>query len=521
MMDPALLRTQIGGTPAGLLGSAGAAKTLAVPMEQAPNTQPIDPKAVTEPAGVVPPGAMGGTQRIVDQAPGTLRGGASATTEPPPQAAAKPRSDPARGQPGGRPSSNPPRVPRPSSDPPSGRNPALAGSNRPSKIPLPGSPRVAEVFSTDPVLPRPPPLGIELAGTPETRRFGSVEYSETELPKTISPPPPPPSRPPREYLPDTKYSFVDRGRSSRAPAPTPGHSLPQDANRAGRRSDAPRTYEEPQRARQPPAWAQNRVSERPPPVVERAESDLRGQSRPPPVVEAEVVQRPNASAAPPAAESITARSVPPGWSLKPSLKVENGNGVLGGLRDQIFEYARRAPCVIGVTGEYNSLEMKSMLASRLAVLLSEDGRVRVLLLEANFDFPQVHRVVAVDMPPGLGFSQQLRARLRSGVRKQWTVISCTDRLHVLAEGLVRSPGVLLSQEFADAVAELRTNYDVIVIDGPIAGLGIETKPLDAVTDGIAIAAGPGSVLRETLERGMKWFGQKKLFVAVPADGSPS
>ena len=121
------------------------------------------------------------------------------------------------------------------------------------------------------------------------------------------------------------------------------------------------------------------------------------------------------------------------------------------------------------------------------------------------------------MPHAEGFSQQLRARRRAATRTPWKVVRCSDALHVLAEGVVRSPGILLSREFADAIAELRGAYDVIVLDGPIAGLGIEIKPLDAVTDGIALVARGGTQPADALDRARGWFGRKELFAAVPAD----
>jgi Mrp family chromosome partitioning ATPase len=50
--------------------------------------------------------------------------------------------------------------------------------------------------------------------------------------------------------------------------------------------------------------------------------------------------------------------------------------------------------------------------------------------------------------------------------------------------MMRSPGLLLSKQFADCVKELRTYYDFIVIDGPTASLEVDSGALDSVTDGV-------------------------------------
>jgi len=54
---------------------------------------------------------------------------------------------------------------------------------------------------------------------------------------------------------------------------------------------------------------------------------------------------------------------------------------------------------------------------------------------------------------------------------------------------MRSPGLLLSRQFSDSLAELRHYYDFIVIDGPSASLPIESQALDAVADGVVYVCG--------------------------------
>jgi Mrp family chromosome partitioning ATPase len=133
-------------------------------------------------------------------------------------------------------------------------------------------------------------------------------------------------------------------------------------------------------------------------------------------------------------------------------------------------------------------EQKSRVAAELALALAESGHPRILLVDADLQGPRVHRLMKVDMPMTAGFSQQLRGRINGGSQR-WTVIGCTGTLHVLAEGMMRSPGLLLSQQFSDSLRELRNYYDFIIVDGPTATLKVESQALDAVSDGIVFVCG--------------------------------
>jgi Mrp family chromosome partitioning ATPase len=496
MMDPALVRTQMGGTPAGLM-------LLAAPSpEEAPKAE--EPQAIVVETSSPEPPPVRALPAVAEQPPQTLRGIHRSPSDPPaqgPAAAEAPRV----------------LIPRPhSSHPP----PAQAGR---SPSDAPAAPAAAKAA----LRPSAPPRTIDVFSPPETRdgppdtqRMGTGQGSLGTFPKTISPPPPPPSvPPPRSENSGTRYSFVDRSRASRPPmserprtpsvmplAERSGHSRPA-TGRAGT------LVEVQDLADGNGSGTTDRASIPPPPPPVTVE-ERRASRAMQPVTNArpaEVWEK--KASAPEPDEIVVSQPISTRWRMPAALS--GGNGTLAGLRDQVLEFMSRGPFVIAVTGEQACVEAKTNVAARLSGMLSNEDRARVLLVEANFDFPALHRVLSVEMPPGSGFSQQLRSRLRNG-RKPWSVVHCTTNLDVLAEGPVRSPGVLLSQEFANAIAELRTCYDVIVLDSPVSGQGMETKPINAVSDGIAIIAASQSVLKAALDRAMSRFGQKKLMVAIPA-----
>jgi Mrp family chromosome partitioning ATPase len=136
-------------------------------------------------------------------------------------------------------------------------------------------------------------------------------------------------------------------------------------------------------------------------------------------------------------------------------------------------------------------------------------------LEGDLHRPWVQRVIGVDMPISTGFSQQLNARAHGGSEQRWTVLGCSKSLHVLAEGMMRSPGLLLSKQFSDCLRELRGYYDFIVIDGPTASLEVDSGALNAVADGLlTVCPSKGSPALANMQR---LFGKKRFsaFATAP------
>ena len=213
---------------------------------------------------------------------------------------------------------------------------------------------------------------------------------------------------------------------------------------------------------------------------------------------------------PPPAENSVAivRPAPTDWRPDSSLSPPARRS----LCEQLYPLAVESCLVLLVVGVPESQEQKSRVAAELALALAESGHPRILLLEADLQGPRIHRLMNVDMPMGAGFSQQLRARINGNPERRWTVIGCNKTLHVLAEGMMRSPGLLLSQQFSDSLRDLRNYYDFIIIDGPTASLQVESQALDAVTDGVVFVCGKsGSPALATVQ---SLFRDKKIKTVV-------
>jgi Mrp family chromosome partitioning ATPase/capsular polysaccharide biosynthesis protein len=388
--------------------------------------------------------------------------------------------------------------------------------------------------------PSSPPRSVTPPGPtsspPITKRIG------TPSDPADGPTPSLPTKPPgasESDRPDTSYRFIDRGwratskrGSSRPPTrPSDDAGRPDDGGRSvsphPTELRAPPTFsrQSPAPEREPAPAAKSRT----PSATPHAHADAHATSNypgatqpgwarpsPPPAQGVgEVWAKVSRPSEPIPDDVVEPRSVPPNWSGLASRNDEPPDGQLSGLADKLTELATAHSFVVGVVSERAELEAKSGIAASLAVMTAESAP-RVLLMEANFDWPAVHRQMAVSMPNFSGFSQQMHARTRKGQKKPWIVVRCSPNLDILAEGIVRSPGVLYSQQFAEAVSELRNYYRVIVCDGPIVG-GADAKPLDAVTDGLIVVAPSQRALMNSLDNAAKWFGKKQLLAAVPAD----
>jgi len=187
------------------------------------------------------------------------------------------------------------------------------------------------------------------------------------------------------------------------------------------------------------------------------------------------------SSVPPAENTVTVvRPAPVGWAPDATLLPALRHPVC----EQLYPLAVEGCFVVVVVGVPDSLEQKSRVAAELALALAESGHPRILLIDGDTQNPRVHHLMHVAMPMSAGFSQQLRDRINGNSDRRWTVVSCGKTLHVMAEGMMRSPGLLLSRQFSDGLADLRNYYDFIVIDGPSASLPVESQALDAVAHGV-------------------------------------
>jgi Mrp family chromosome partitioning ATPase len=291
-------------------------------------------------------------------------------------------------------------------------------------------------------------------------------YVRTPVPEAHSiPQTPHPRHPPPDSIPQTPYPRLP----SPPPRTEPYHSVPPV--QAKRPSSGPPTPEP------------NRPNTPKPPAPELTKS---------------------------AASVVRKHPVLSSWRPDASISRERRREIAA----EILTTAATGGHVVGVTGVRGVGSEKSRAAAEIAFALAEAKGPRTLLVEGDFHFPQLQNWLKLDVPLSAGFSQQLRARIQGAKEGRWHVVECTQTLHVLAEGVMRSPGLLLSNQFEQAMRELRSYYDIIVLDAPLAPGEAEGQALADVLDSVVVVA-PKDRKSEIAEVS-RTFGGKKLVRVLEA-----
>ena len=177
--------------------------------------------------------------------------------------------------------------------------------------------------------------------------------------------------------------------------------------------------------------------------------------------------------------------VPANWEIDKGLQRDGYEKVCDTLLLRVLDGCQ----VVGVTAHAPFGSDKSQMAAAIAVGLGLRMEPRVLIVEGDFQSPRVHRNLRVEMPMSAGLSQQLQRTNANGA-SAWHVVECLPHLDVLCEGVIQSPGAILSQHFEQCVQDLRSQYDIILIDGPPVGSGVEGRAFAEVVDGVVFCARP-------------------------------
>lgn len=157
------------------------------------------------------------------------------------------------------------------------------------------------------------------------------------------------------------------------------------------------------------------------------------------------------------------------------------------------------PATIAVTSP-NRHEGKTTCAINLAMALSEHGREKVLLLEANLRYPNLAAALGFSSPACFG--QQMASHLKSPLSPWEVVAAFFHNLHVLAvspasvgQWRISAPGLKLAMD------QLRASgYKHIIVDCPSALGSADVNVIEDTTDGVLLTARAGSTTAESLKK---------------------
>jgi Mrp family chromosome partitioning ATPase len=229
-----------------------------------------------------------------------------------------------------------------------------------------------------------------------------------------------------------------------------------------------------------------------------------------------------AASMPYADEELSLDRLPERWSFAlPGLPTAGRSGATRGdamqlLCDEAERLARQGATLIGFTSAPADRVRKAYAAAQFASLLAARRRLRVLLVEGDFEEPAVDRVMQVAMPSMSGFSQQLQWRDPANT-SPWTVVQVGSHLSVLAEGRVRVLGQLHSEHFRNAMAQLSRQHDILVMDGPPFGDAAAIQGLERIASGLVFVTTGRTNVAEVQTEVARMFSEKALSSVLIAD----
>lgn len=140
-------------------------------------------------------------------------------------------------------------------------------------------------------------------------------------------------------------------------------------------------------------------------------------------------------------------------------------------------------------------EGKSLISSNLAMSFAESGR-RTLLIDGDIRRGQLHATFGIHQAPGildyLTGNVSLEEVLQATDYEHLTVVSCGARRH-------RGPELLASDRMLQFLNSLRPHFDIIIVDSPPLGAGIDPLALGSATGHMMVVLRIGRSDRQMAE----------------------
>jgi receptor protein-tyrosine kinase len=182
------------------------------------------------------------------------------------------------------------------------------------------------------------------------------------------------------------------------------------------------------------------------------------------------------------------------WSDGPSFMAESFRGTLASL---LRDLGGKVPRMILVTSP-GPAEGKTTITSNLGIALAETGR-SVLLVDADFRRPQLHRLFGLDCTRGLVDLIAQPAPVSESDLDGVTSATGAAGLSVLVNRPTQSnvSKALYSPRLRDLLQSLRGRFDIILLDSPPLLHLADARLIAPWTDGVILVVRAGATDRES------------------------
>ena len=158
---------------------------------------------------------------------------------------------------------------------------------------------------------------------------------------------------------------------------------------------------------------------------------------------------------------------------------------------------------------------RSVVAANLAMALTEGGRRRVALVDADFERPSVARMLDAEAPAGLAEVLAGRIPLEAAM-----FASARNGLFAISAGNVTNTGLEpldAIDAFGAIVDRLATVFDYVVVDTPPLARRVDAAALATKLDGVMFVVRARKTRVEALELGIARLGEGKVLGLVLND----
>ncbi|GAB4256625.1 MAG: XrtA-associated tyrosine autokinase [Deferrisomatales bacterium] len=158
-------------------------------------------------------------------------------------------------------------------------------------------------------------------------------------------------------------------------------------------------------------------------------------------------------------------------------------------------------------------EGKSVTAANLAVVLAQDVTKDVLLVDADLRRPKIHKLLHLDLSPGLGECLRDENRLRE---PGWIRETPYFGLDVVTAGEVHGhPAELLaSPQLSEMLDQWRSRYDYVVFDTPPLHPISDVNFLTDMVDGVLLVVRANKTSKSLLKQAVTSVPSQKLIGTV-------